>query len=70
MSSIYCWLSGCTEDFSELILLNFSTEELDCNWRLQRMGEEGVPTYTEWLKGDADLDTAAGNTFYQIVVTR
>ena len=36
-------------------------EELDCNWRLQRMGEEGVPTYTEWLVGDANLDTSAGD---------
>ena len=38
-------------------------EELDCNWRLLRMGEEGVPTYTEWLLGDANLDTSAGNVY-------
>ena len=27
------------------------------------MGEEGVPTYTEWLLGDANLDTSAGNVY-------
>ncbi len=32
-----------------------AADQLDCNWQLMRMGEEGVPTYTEWLLGGANL---------------
>ncbi len=32
-----------------------ASEQLDCNWELMRMGETGVPTYTEWLEGGANL---------------
>ncbi len=32
-----------------------ASQELDCNWRLMKMSMPGVPTYTEWLLGDAGL---------------
>jgi hypothetical protein len=32
-----------------------AADQLDCNWMLMRMGVEGVPGYTEWLRGAANL---------------
>ncbi|TRY63290.1 hypothetical protein TCAL_06265 [Tigriopus californicus] len=32
-----------------------AADQLDCNWQLMRMGQDGVPTYATWILGDANL---------------
>ena len=40
-SNASCWTDG--RYFLQ------ASQQLDCNWNLEKMGQPDVPTYTEWL---------------------